>query len=236
VLSVAVAVNAPPTVTNTANVAGGGDVVATNNSASDTASVAQPGIFLPPLGIKRGSVVGTGVSWSIAWINNANVLANRVRVIDPIPAGSSFFAGSLSCSGTGATTVQRCAFNSAAGQIEVDAVIAPDPPSATTEVTANNELVISFTTNSVNGGVTLTNQARANWDLNGDGNIADELAANQTPVVTDDPNTPAGRDATSVAVPLFVNEAIPTLSPLGLLLLAIALGLTGMRRRAHRTS
>jgi uncharacterized repeat protein (TIGR01451 family) len=235
VLAVQVAANAPPTVTNTASVSGGGDVVPSNNGASDVASVTAPGTYLPPLGLKRGSSNGAAVTWTIAWINNANPLPNRVRMLDPIPAGSSFFAGTLSCAPSGSTTVQRCVFNTSTQLIEVDAVIAPDPASAITELAANNELLITFTTSTVTA-TALTNQARAHWDANGDGSINDEIAANQIPVVTDDPLTPGARDATTVSVGALTISATPTLGHAAMLVLGLLLAATGWasRRRGVR--
>jgi large repetitive protein len=235
VLAVQVAANAPPTVTNTASVGGGGDVVPANNAASDVASVAAPGTYLPPLGLKRGQSNGAAVTWTIAWINNANPLPNRVRILDPIPAGSSFFGSTLACAPSGSTTVQRCVYNQATRLIEVDAVIAPDPASATTELTANNALVITFTTSTVTE-TSLTNQARAHWDQNGNGSIDDEIAANQIPVVTDDPSTPGARDATTVSVGPLTISATPTLGHAAMLLLGLLLAASGWtaRRRGAR--
>lgn len=230
VLTVQVAADAPPTVTNTASVSGGGDVVATNNAASDTASVAAPGSYLPPIGIKRGVSNGSAVTWTIAWINNANPLPNRVRIVDAIPSGASFSSSTLTCAPSGATTVQRCVYNQATQLIEVDAVIAPDPASATTELAANNELLITFTTPTFTE-TSLTNQARAFWDANGNGSFDDEIAANQTPVVTDDPLTAAGRDATTVSVGPFTVAATPTLGHVAMLLLGLMLAASGYAAR-----
>jgi large repetitive protein len=227
-LTVQVAVNAPPSVTNTATVSGGGDVVGTNNTASDTASVVAPGVFAPPLGLKRGSAVGSGISWSIAWINNANVLPNRIRVIDVIPANTTYIAGSLVCTPTGASTVQNCVFNQALNRIEVDATLAPDPSTAINEQTASNELIITFTTNLLSGD-SATNQARANWDANNSGSVADEVTGNQTPVPTDDPTTAAAGDGTSVGASPFEGVAIPTLGHLAMLLLFGLLAVSGWK-------
>jgi uncharacterized repeat protein (TIGR01451 family) len=230
IVPVQVAANAPPTVTNTASVSGGGDVVPTNNGASDVASVAAPGTYLPPLGLKRGLSIGAAVTWTIAWINNANPLPNRVRILDAIPAGSSFFAGSLTCAPSGSTTVQRCVFNTATQLIEVDAVIAPDPASATTELAASNELLITFTTSTVTA-TSLTNQARAYWDQNGNGLIDDDIAANQIPAVTDDPRAPGARDPTTVIVEPLTISATPTLGNAAMLLLGLLLAASGWAAR-----
>jgi uncharacterized repeat protein (TIGR01451 family) len=235
-LTVQVLASAPPTVSNTASVSGGGDVVSTNNSATDVASVALPGTFSPPLGIKRGAASGNVVTWTLVWINNANAVANRVRITDPMPIGSEFLTSSLLCTPRGSTSVQSCSYNTALQRIEVDATIAADASTATTEQTANNELVITFSTALVNSNNTsLTNQAFANWDANGSGSVADELAANQAPVVTDDPTTSAAGDPTSVAVTIFP-AALPTpaLSPISLAMLILLIAIAGMYGRKRR--
>jgi uncharacterized repeat protein (TIGR01451 family) len=231
-LTVQVLASAPPTVSNTANVSGGGDVVSTNNNATDVASVALPGTFFPPLGIKRGVASGNVVTWTVVWINNANAVANRVRITDLMPSGSVFVAGSLICTPTGSTTVQSCSYNPTLQRIEVDATIAADASTATTEQAANNELVITLSTALVNiNSTSLTNQALANWDANGNGSVSDELAANQQPVVTDDPTTSAGGDPTSVTVTLPAVIQTPTLGPLALLMLIFLLAIGGLYGR-----
>lgn len=233
VLTVQVAVSAPATVTNTASVSGGGDIVATNNSASDAASVVAPGTFAPPIGLKRGLANGSTVTWTLVWINNANALPNRVRVIDPIPANTVFIAGSLACVPSGTTTVQSCNYNVALNQIEVDATIVADPASAINELTASNELVISFTTNTVSG-TSVSNQARAYWDANNSGSPADEQTGNQSPVLTDDPFTNAGGDATTVNASPFTGSPIPTLNEYAMLLLALMMLASGWKMRGRR--
>jgi large repetitive protein len=231
-LTVQVLASAPPTVSNTASVSGGGDVVSTNNSATDVASVALPGTFSPPLGIKRGVASGNVVTWTLVWINNANAIANRVRITDTMPSGSVFVAASLVCTPNGSTTVQNCTYNSTLQRIEVDATIAADASTATTEQAANNELVITFSTALVNiSSTSLTNQALANWDANGSGSVADELTANQAPVVTDDPTTSAGGDPTSVAVAIPAVIQTPTLGPVALVMLILILAVGGMYGR-----
>jgi uncharacterized repeat protein (TIGR01451 family) len=240
IVTVQVLASAPASVSNTASVSGGGDTVNSNNNATDITTVIPPGTFAPPIGIKRGVAVDNIVTWTIVWINNGNTTANRVRVTDPMPNGSLFSAGSLTCVPNGATTVQSCNYNAATQQIEVEANIAPDPAAATNAQTANNELVITFSTALVSPtGTSLTNQALANWDANGSGSVTDEISANQRAVVTDDPTTAAAGDATSVTATPIAPIPAPTLSPLamGILMLLLAFsGLYARRRSAVKSS
>ena len=214
---------------NTATVAAGAgqtDPTPGNNSATDTDSMAS--IFDPPSG--RKTVDGTGapvLEWRMVWINNGNTAANRVRVVDPIPAGTTYVAGSLSCTtplvASPPSTIETCEVQGVSpNQIVVyEGDIAPDP-GAVDEAQAQNEVVIVFQTHLNTGVTTASNTANASWDRNGNDNLDDD---NITPVATN-----------TATWSLKAATDIPTLHPLVLTLLATGLAwlLSGLRGRLGR--
>jgi len=197
----------------TSTVAATNDSDAGNNSASDSTVIGSPNIFDPPSGRKTVNAAGLPVlEWRMVWINNGNTTANRVRVVDPIPAGTTY-AGSLSCSPSGSTsTVSLCEYQtSPRPQVVYEGSIAADP-GATTEAQAQNEVVIVFRTTLSAGQPSASNTAQAYWDKDGNGSVDDEITDNNfAPVQTNNgaPTTFGGPPATPAS--------IPTLSPAALL-------------------
>jgi len=95
-----------------------------------------------------------------------------------------------------------------------------------------NEVIITFRT-TMNTTVTrVQNQGCANWDANGNG-LADELAAGQVSVCTDNPATPSSGYPTvwtKSTTPL----AVPTINEWGMIILIVLQGMGAlyyMRRR-----
>jgi uncharacterized repeat protein (TIGR01451 family) len=87
-------------------------------------------------------------------------------------------------------------------------------------------ITITATVNPGTAGTTISNQGTVSYDSDGDG-------TNDATASTDNPNTPAAGDSTSVTVGAPV-AAVPTLSDLGLLALALALAAAALalvRRR-----
>ncbi|HEX5701726.1 MAG TPA: hypothetical protein VFX97_00745 [Pyrinomonadaceae bacterium] len=88
-LTVNVAANAPASVTNTASVSGGGEVNASNNSASDptTINASPPNISLvksvSPSGVQ---VPGTDLAYTVTYTNSGGMAAQSFIIIDPNPA------------------------------------------------------------------------------------------------------------------------------------------------------
>jgi hypothetical protein len=95
-----------------------------------------------------------------------------------------------------------------------------------------NEVIITFRT-TMNTTVTrVQNQGCANWDANGNG-LADELAAGQVSVCSDNPATPSSGDPT-VWTKSTTPVAVPTINEWGMIILMVLQGMGAlyyMRRR-----
>ncbi len=194
-----------------------------------------PSIFDPPSGYKTVSALGfPELVWRMVWINDSVVIATAVTIIDPIPVGTTYVAGSLICQAQGASVTTNCVYDNVGNRVIWEGIIAPDP-GATDEATALNEVVISYRTSVPLGVVFVQNQGCANWDANGNGSVADEIAAGQIPVCSDDPATSAPGDPTIWELnPQVVS--VPTLSEWGIIILLFLQGLLAlyfMRRRTQ---
>jgi uncharacterized repeat protein (TIGR01451 family) len=169
----------------------------------------KPTLFDPPSGRKTVDASGFPViEWRVIWINDSNTVANRVRVIDPIPTGASYDPDSLRCEARGQSTVATCVFEPANNQIVYEGDIAADP-GASDEADAQNEVVIVFTTRLRPGVKSAENLAIAYWDRNGDGDVEDDIAGGQKPVETNDgiptPTPPIQRSRVdAILFPYFV--------------------------------
>jgi uncharacterized repeat protein (TIGR01451 family) len=206
-----------------------------NNSDSEDTTVNAPSIFDPPSGYKTVSAIGfPELVWRMVWINDSVVIATAVTIIDPIPVGTTYVAGSLICQAQGASVTTNCVYDNVGNRVIWEGIIAPDP-GATDEATALNEVVISYRTSVPLGVVFVQNQGCANWDANGNGSVADEIAAGQIPVCSDDPATSAPGDPTIWELnPQVVS--VPTLSEWGIIILLFLQGLLAlyfMRRRTQ---
>jgi LPXTG-site transpeptidase (sortase) family protein len=165
---------------------GGGDGDVDNTATGDTdqtgpqsSSAAAPltlppGFFDPPFGQKvLNAALLPELEWKMVWINNSNSAAINVQITDPIPVGTTYVLNSLSCVANNASSTTSCLYDSIQNRIFWQGVIAPDP-GVTDELSANNEVVITFrvtvpdTLNQVN------NQGSSLTDTNGDGSFADE--------------------------------------------------------------
>ncbi|MFZ1828568.1 MAG: SdrD B-like domain-containing protein, partial [Candidatus Competibacteraceae bacterium] len=141
-------------------------------------------IFDPPSGRKTVNTAGFPViEWRMVWINGGNTAANRVRVIDPVPAGAIYDPNSLRCEARGQSTVATCVFEPANNRVVYEGNIAADP-GALDEADAQNEVVIVFSTLLQSGVSTVENLASAHWDRNGNGSVDDDITGNQLPVET----------------------------------------------------
>ena len=198
---------APETFTYTIDDGQGGQATA-------TVTVNLTNVFDPPMGIKVINPAGLPeLEWRMVWINGGNVTANAVRITDRIPDGTTYVPGSVQCEPRGATTVALCIFDEAANQVVYEGTMAPDF-GAVTEDEAVNELIFSF-----RAGVpadffgTVENQAEAQWDADGDGDIDDDVTAGQQPVTTNDPNTIAANDPTVTVLPAPLGACLFQLQP-----------------------
>ncbi len=163
------------------------------------------------------------IEWRMVWINSGNATAMRVRIIDPIPADTTYVAGSINCSALGSSTTNTCSYDPVNKRIVWEGNIGPDPGAAN-EFQANNEVIIRFQTNVPANVFEVENQGCANWDENGNGSINDEISAGQSPLCSDDPATGAPDDPTqwqSGTTPVIV----PTVDEWGMLIFIVLAGL-----------
>ncbi len=86
-----------------------------------------PAVGAPPRGqMTADSGAWPLVTWNAVWANIQNTVNLAVTLVHPIPANSTYVAGSLNCIAGGSTVVTRCAYNAARNQIEVEATLAAD--------------------------------------------------------------------------------------------------------------
>ena len=171
------------------------DPVPGNNVAIDTDMVTSspvgpsptgpgPAVFNPPAGRKTAQTSDLpDLEWRVVWLNNANALPLLVRLIEPIPAATTYVDGSVTCVAQGLSIVERCDFDAATNQVVADATLGADL-GATTEEQAANEVVITFRTTVLPGATVVTNQALAHWDETDTGSVDDDISAGQIPVET----------------------------------------------------
>jgi uncharacterized repeat protein (TIGR01451 family) len=120
-------------------------------------------LFDPPFGTKAFVYDGVSViEWTIVWVNPTN---NPIPVSmnDPLLGGTTYIAGSLSCTTPGTTTITTCVHNPVTNTIEFVGIIDPDPGATPATInTANNRLIITYRVqvpdgvNSVSNTATLT--------------------------------------------------------------------------------
>ena len=194
-----------------------------NNSATGSTAISQsgPNVFDPPSGHKTVDTQGNPVFlWRMVWINNGNADANLVEVVDTLPSGTSYVAGSLVCDPQGGSSTQFCGYEAGQSRVRWRGTIAGDP-GATNEADAQNEVVISFQTRLAAGVSYTENLAQAYWDENGDTNLAgNELVASV-------PTNGGAPVRGGIAV-----VPIPVASPVLLVLLGLVLlGLGAIRLR-----
>ncbi|MGA2504173.1 MAG: sortase [Anaerolineales bacterium] len=150
-----------------------------NNNTKLTPVIFSENLFDPPFGIKSVDSSGLpGLSWTMVWINGSNIVAQNAAVSDPIPVGTTYVAGSLSCTGASAlTTTTVCSYEIPSvpyplGRVIWTGTIGPDL-GATAAASAHNGLKIAFKI-TVNSGVkSVRNTATIDADLNGDGDTTD---------------------------------------------------------------
>ncbi|RMG73513.1 MAG: DUF11 domain-containing protein [Chloroflexi bacterium] len=166
---------------NIATVSAAGDSDPSNDSATDPTVINGASIFDPPYGLKTVNDAGFPVlEWGMVWLNPYNVTAFNVRVTDTIPAGTTYVPGSLTCTANGASTTSLCVYDPVSNRVIWEGNIAPDTgifdPAA-----ASNSVVIVFQTTVADGVTDVFNQAFAQWDEDGDGDISDDVSVGQTP-------------------------------------------------------
>ena len=163
-----------------------------------SATIENTRVFDPPSGWKTVTPEGWPLLvWRMVWINNGNTTAFPVQVVDPIPNGTTYVAGSLTCEVLGASSTTRCEYDPVNDEIIWEGSIAPDF-GAQNEDEADNEVIITFNTSVTSDQDSVQNQGLAYWDEDGDGDIDNDDAnvANNNPVRTDDPATNPSGDPT----------------------------------------
>jgi uncharacterized repeat protein (TIGR01451 family) len=165
-------------IANTATIADDGtngtDPTPANNSGSDTTPVSAATTLNPPIGVKALSAsTPPNIEWRMVWINNQNSASINVQITDAIPAGTTYVAGSVTCTPQGTSSTTTCVFDSANNRIFWQGVIGADP-GASSEATAANEVIITFRV-TVGAAVSrVENQASALTDTNGNNSFTDE--------------------------------------------------------------
>lgn len=170
----------------------------TLDTATDNRRIGYLGnnVFDPPSGWKTVNEAGEEeLVWQQVWINAGAVLAERVRVIDEIPDGTTYVNGSLECEARGSSSTDVCEYVSGDDSVVWEGSIGPDF-GATTEDDADNEVVITFRTTVNGGGGEVENQSGAYWDRNGDGFLSDEISGGQIMAISDNPRTSEAGDPT----------------------------------------
>jgi hypothetical protein len=127
----------------------------------------------PPVGSKSVSDDEYPIlNWQMIWINSPASPASLHLIHDPIPDGTEYVEGSLSCDAQGMTTTTRCEYDTSFNRIVWEGSIGEDLGAATAD-DAENELIISFNTTVSEAMNSVVNTALGYWDLNDDGIIDD---------------------------------------------------------------
>lgn len=117
-----------------------------NGNTTEDDYAASNFAFDPPFGRKVFDDNGLPLlEWRIEWVNpGTQPLA--ITVVDPIPDGTTYEPGSLTCtSPSGILTVNRCAYNAGNDSVVFEGVLFPDPGATPDDITAaNNRLIMTF--------------------------------------------------------------------------------------------
>jgi LPXTG-site transpeptidase (sortase) family protein len=148
------------------------------DSACEPLTVNAQGLFDPPFGIKTVNAQGVPVLiWTMVWINNGNHVPIAAAVHDPIPSGTTYVAGSLTCTPSGTSTTSTCEFETTSitfpkGRIVWSGIIGDDF-GATTALAAANEVTIVYSVTVSSSVNSVRNIATIDSDLNGNGSTND---------------------------------------------------------------
>ncbi len=210
--------------------ANGMDTNPTNNTGTDDTSLQLE----PPVGLKSGEFDANDdrlIHWTIWWFNPNNDRDLPVAIFDDIPTNTIYIPGSATCIADGTSSCTVPNYNSGSNRIELTAILGEDQGAAanSTPATLNNEIVITFDTRVLGtGGVTIENQAMANWDENNDGDPSDDTNNGQAPIPTNDPLSADPNDPTRLAVVFYV----PAMSLWSLITLIVGIFIIfGFKRR-----
>jgi fimbrial isopeptide formation D2 family protein/uncharacterized repeat protein (TIGR01451 family) len=212
---------------------------ATANATASTLTVGSANVFDPPSGYKTVNAEGLPVmTWKMVWINDGNIAALNTQVLDPVPAGTSYIAGSVACEARGTSTTAVCVYDATENRVRWEGNIAPDS-GAIDEASAANEVVITFSTSVPATVDSVSNQARAYYDANGTTSFTDDKAAGQVAALTDSPASAVLGDATVWRRSTLANTGQPVTGMLVastfiIVLAAATLATPSVRHRASR--
>jgi len=167
-----------------------------NNTSTDAGFYAlYANVFDPPSAIKEVSDSGESeIEWKMVWINDGNMVAIAVQILDDIPTGTTYVAGSFACDARGNSTTSVCTYDAIENRVRWEGNMDFDI-GGTDEDDSLHEVVLTYRTSVPSKMMTVENQATAHWDANGDGDFNDDIAGGQVPVVSDN-NTRNGGDPT----------------------------------------
>ncbi|HKC63993.1 MAG TPA: hypothetical protein VKB86_10165, partial [Pyrinomonadaceae bacterium] len=143
-LTVNVAQNAASSITNSVSVSGGGEVITSNDSASDaTTIVSSADLSLTNVVTSSGSGIGTNATFTVTLTNSGPSDATNVAVKDLLPSGLTFVSSTPSTgtynSTTGMWTVASLASGSSATLQLVGQINSLGSITTTAEVTASDQ-------------------------------------------------------------------------------------------------
>ncbi len=161
-ITVSVAQAAPSSVTNTATVAGGGEVNTANDTATDpTNVVSSADIGVTKIASSGTVTVGSNVNFTVTVTNNGPSDATGVQVTDLLPAGLTYFSSVPSqgtyTSGTGLWNIGALASGASVNLTLTATVTATGSLTNTATKTAETETDPNAANNSAS--VTITGQA-----------------------------------------------------------------------------
>jgi len=131
-------------------------------------------MFDPPSGYKVFDASGLPLlEWRMVWINDHNSANINAQVRDPIPTGTTFVVGSLTCEARGSSSTTDCSFDAVNNRVIWSGEIGPDR-GAINEATANNEIVITFRVDVPDTVHMVNNRGTSTTDTDDDGSITDE--------------------------------------------------------------
>jgi hypothetical protein len=170
----------------------------------------DPNLVDPPEFTKEATLEGDIIHYKMVWINQSTINDVRAHIEDVIPAGTTYRQGTIVCEARGVSVTESCNYNLVTNLISWDGMVGADDGNID-EVSATNEVVITFDVLLAPSTTEVVNQAESLWDQNGDGviNGEDENYNNRLLGVSNDPTTTIGDDPTSVKRTLVATPAAP---------------------------
>jgi uncharacterized repeat protein (TIGR01451 family)/LPXTG-motif cell wall-anchored protein len=168
-------------------------------------------LFDPPFGRKVFNESGLPqLEWSVVWVNpNSSPLT--VTITDPVPAGTTFVSGSLTCSSPGTVVVSNCSYDPVANQVNFSGAIFPDPGATPATLDqASNRLIITYRT-TVGASVNQVRNQALLSSVNGDNLVVEStwqwMIANPT-AEPGDGGTGTGGESAAVTISKAVDPAL----------------------------